>query len=85
MDEELLSESARLLWRIHGQVLLGVPELAQILRYSSKPAVHNALSKGRLDDLRIIRRSRRIYADFRDVADYLDNQRNLNQEGSNHE
>jgi hypothetical protein len=83
--DDLLTDTARLLWCLYGQMLLGVAELAQILRLSSKAAVHNALHRGRLDGLRIIRIGGRIYADVRDVADYLDGQRDRNKRSCNDE
>jgi hypothetical protein len=80
VDEALLTDTAKLLWRLYGEVLLGVPELARIFRYGSKASVHNALHKGRIKGLRIIRIGRRIFADFRDVADFLDEHRGTDQE-----
>lgn len=80
VDEPPLSDTAKLLWRLHGEMLLGVPELAKIFRYGSKDSVHNALHKGRLKGLRIIRVGGRIFADFRDVADFLDGKANQQHE-----
>lgn len=73
--EELLSDTAKLLWRIYGDIHLEVPDLAKVLKYSSKASVHNALHLGRLKGLRIIQVDRRILVDIRDMAEFLDEKR----------
>lgn len=75
-----LSDTAKLLWRTYKAIYLGVPELAQIFKYSSKASVHNALSNGRLKDLKTKRSGGRILVDIRDLADFLDGNENLKQE-----
>ena len=72
----VLTGTALLLFRQFGTLTLGVPELCKVLCFRSKGSLYNALSRGRLPGLRTYRIGHRRVADVRDVAKYLDSQRN---------